>query len=77
MSSLEKTIVLPQGSDTFVSLMFLCFSFWWYCELIGLFGDEMQQKVATLFYSLFVFFQGAHILSAAKELGQLSKLKVL
>uniref|UniRef100_A0A673BX94 Unc-13 homolog B n=1 Tax=Sphaeramia orbicularis TaxID=375764 RepID=A0A673BX94_9TELE len=46
MTCLEKTIVLPQGNDTFVSL---------------------APRVSSLL--------GAQILSAAKELGQLSKLK--
>uniref|UniRef100_A0A667Y991 Unc-13 homolog B n=1 Tax=Myripristis murdjan TaxID=586833 RepID=A0A667Y991_9TELE len=51
MSSLEKTIVLPQGNDTFVS------------------------SATSSFLLLLPSVQGAQILSAAKELGQLSKLK--
>uniref|UniRef100_A0A8C5NFH3 Unc-13 homolog B n=1 Tax=Gouania willdenowi TaxID=441366 RepID=A0A8C5NFH3_GOUWI len=48
MSSLEKTIVLPQGSDTFMLISII------FCKENN---------------------EGAQILSAAKELGQLSKLK--
>lgn len=71
MISLEKTIVLPQGNDTFVSLMLVCFCASAFADTDFINVTESSDTVLLLF-----FLQGAQILSAAKELGQLSKLKV-